>query len=137
MDDLVIDPVDVDIDDGNDDVDERAAEQMMRPDFRFFRDGRTLETPDDSIPQFTDRAEHENGRARLNAMSYFLRFFNEQIITTFIFATNAYADSSHYARWVHLSQAEFLIFVAICLWFGINDMVQYKYYIQFCVHSYS
>jgi hypothetical protein len=56
-----------------------------------------------------------------------LRFFNEQIITTFIFATNAYADSSHYARWVHLSQAEFVIFVAISnmfvvLWFGINRL---------------
>jgi hypothetical protein len=122
VDDLVIDPVDVDADDGNDDVDEWAAEQMMRPDIRFFRDGRTLETPDDSIPQFTDRAEHENGGARLNAMSYFLRFFNEQIITTFVFATNAHADSSRYARWVNLSQPEFMTFVAICLWFGINRL---------------
>jgi hypothetical protein len=90
VDDHVIDPVDVDIDDGNDDADEWAAEQMMRPDIRFFRDGRTLETPDNSIPQFIDRAEHKKGRARLYALSFLLRFFNELIITTFVSATNAY-----------------------------------------------
>jgi len=99
-----------------------ADEEHLKLSSKTLRSGGVKQsTPDDHLPKFGIRDTNigYTGQSLSEAQDYFLLFFCDEIMQTFIGATNAFAKSMRKQEWRDLTLVEFKTFLAIILHMGM------------------
>ena len=84
--------------------------------------GKSVETqPEDLLPKFGVRSNKMGytGQELANAEDYFLLLFSDEIMQTFVEATNDFAKATNRKKWRKLTIPEFKTFLAMVLYLGL------------------